>query len=83
MVPKIRDEILEMLANDNIEEAINKLKAFGDKTVFYKDVIVNSATLERINRAYKKDIISWELMSRKKNQVIIALTEIVDETKPD
>lgn len=83
MDSEIKNEIFALLAKDDIEQAIDKMIYFYDGTILYKEVIVNAATLERIKRAYKKDIISWELMSRKKNQIIIDLAAIINEPKLD
>jgi len=77
-----KERILNNLKNDNPQEAIKLLFTYceGINNKFLKkELLIQSASLERLLRAFRRDTIDWNLMSRKKNKIIESLIEIVEE----
>ena len=79
----INSQVQELLVKDDLKKAITLLLSFCDKQMQLKEIrvsiIVQSAFLERILTAHRRDIIDWESVNKSRNRIINNLLEILDD----
>jgi len=74
--------LIESLKKDNLKSTFELFFEISHlENELYSELILNNAQYQRIERAYRSNLIDWDTMSRNKNVIIDALLKIIFEVE--
>jgi len=77
---ELKIKITESLKKDSLKQSFELLfNSIASNNEYYSELILNNAQYQRIERAYRSNLIDWDTMSRNKNSVIKSLVSVMEE----